>query len=107
MDPRLKGQKLQATAAAPHPKLTAGPAFFARLHPDDVISAVVRVARPDYVPHGVLVRTRISPLLFTATLSKSQLDSALDDPAVVTIQPTQPVSAECVRASGGSAEGSI
>jgi hypothetical protein len=99
MDPRLKGKKLTAAPVA-HPKLTAGPAFLVGLAPDDLISAVVQVATPDYVPDSVRVRARFSPLLFTARISGRQLAAVLDDPAVVKIQPGQPVGASANNRAG-------
>ena len=54
-------------------------------------SAIVKVREPGYVPPGVTPRARLSPLLFTATLSAETLAQLERDPRVESIAPAEPL----------------
>jgi hypothetical protein len=53
----------------------------------DFLLATVKVAEEGYVPAGIEVRTRVSPLIFTANIPHEMLDGLERDPAVVSIEP--------------------
>jgi hypothetical protein len=50
-----------------------------------IVTAVVRVTRPDYVPPGVTLRARISEHLFTCDVDRGVLDRLRRDPLVASI----------------------
>lgn len=90
MDDRLIGKALRSESSGIElNKLVAAPSFIEGLSSVDTVIATVRVSQPYYVPEAVNLRKRISPTLFTASLSKQGLMAALKDAAVEAIQPSQ------------------
>lgn len=69
-------------------KLNLSKEAFEQLDQNDLITATIKVARPGYIPHGVEVRAQIGPEIFTANIHYSVLQQLLDDPEVISIQPT-------------------
>jgi hypothetical protein len=49
--------------------------------------ATIKVSQEEYVPSGVEVRARISPLIFTAVIPYEVLEQLQEDPAIVVIEP--------------------
>jgi hypothetical protein len=95
MDDRLIGKTLRIEGATERlSKLVTTPAFLENLSSTGTVIATVRVSRPHYVPQTMSLRTRISPTIFTATMSKQGLQAAIDDSAVESIQPSQVVLGE-------------
>jgi hypothetical protein len=45
----------------------------------------MRVSEEDYVPSAVTVRARISPTIFTAELTREEIDRLQGDPKVVSV----------------------
>jgi hypothetical protein len=70
-------------------KLAATPSFVEGLSSASTVVATVRVSQPYYVPAALNLRTRISPTLFTASMSKQGLMATLNDAAVEVVQPSQ------------------
>jgi hypothetical protein len=70
-------------------KLAAAPSFMEGLSLATTVVATVRVSQPYYVPAALNLRTRISPTLFTASMSKHGLIATLSDAAVEVVQPSQ------------------
>jgi len=70
-------------------KLVATPSFIENLSSAGTVIATVRVSQSHYVPEALNLRTRISPTLFTASMSKQGLMAALDDATVEPVQPSQ------------------
>jgi hypothetical protein len=91
MDNRLIGKILQLEGGVGSDKLMASPAFIENLSSTGSVLATVRVSKPDYVPGKLHVRMRISPTLFTATVSKDDLVNVLKDALVLAVQPSQPL----------------
>ena len=90
MDDRLIGKTLRRESSSIElNKLIAAPSFVEGLPSVATVVATVRVSQPYYVPAAVNLRTRISPTLFTASMSKEGLMTALNDVAVEAIQPSQ------------------
>jgi uncharacterized membrane protein YhiD involved in acid resistance len=58
-----------------------------QLNQEAFLVATVKVAKEGYVPSGIEVRTWVSPLIFTANISREILDRLESDPAVVSIEP--------------------
>jgi hypothetical protein len=58
-----------------------------------MIPVIVKVRRPDYVPPGFELHTRIDATLFTARADRQALDAADADPEVVSIAPSRPLHA--------------
>ena len=56
------------------------------LRQEDPLVATVKVSQEGYVPSGVEVRARISPLIFTANIPLNVLEQLQQDPAVVAIE---------------------
>lgn len=52
---------------------------------NDNLGVTVKVAEPDYVPLGVQVRGKISPLLFTATVNQCDIQRLETDPKIISI----------------------
>jgi hypothetical protein len=89
MDNRLIGKAFQIESAGRHlGKLVATPSFMENLSSAGTVIATVRVSQSHYVPEALNLRTRISPPLFTASMSKHGL-AALDDATVESVQPSQ------------------
>lgn len=59
-------------------------------HEPALIEASVKVSAPGYVPDGVEIRARISPVLFTGIIPREILPTVLRDPKVVSVDPSQP-----------------
>jgi hypothetical protein len=57
------------------------------LNQDAVLLATVKVSMDGYIPSGVEVRTRISPLIFTANIPHEVLERLEADLNVVSIEP--------------------
>lgn len=57
---------------------------------DEMISAIVQVTAPDYVPPQVQVRARIDPTLFTALLPRIALSQLEADPQVRSVSLSRP-----------------
>ena len=53
--------------------------------PDELVEAVFKVDKADYVPEGVRVRSRINATIFTGELQSSVLEQIEDDANVVSI----------------------
>ncbi|MGD9892762.1 MAG: hypothetical protein AB7R89_26495 [Dehalococcoidia bacterium] len=51
----------------------------------DRVAVVMRVSEESYVPAGVAVRARISPTIFTAELTREEIDRLQRDPKLVSI----------------------
>jgi len=56
-----------------------------------VITAIVKVNTPGYVPEGVDVRARIDDTFFTGSLSMSDLERIQSDPQVASISVSRPL----------------
>jgi hypothetical protein len=54
---------------------------------EQMLVATVKVARAEYVPAGIEIRTRISPSIFTANIPREILHRLEQDPDVVSIEP--------------------
>ncbi|MCX7593812.1 MAG: hypothetical protein N2235_08635 [Fischerella sp.] len=52
---------------------------------ENTIAVTVKVAKADYVPDFVHVRSHISPKLFTATVKEKDLHRLEEDPGVVAL----------------------
>jgi hypothetical protein len=90
VDDRLIGKTFQReNSAIELNKLAAAPSFVKGLSSASTVVATVRVSQPDYIPASLNLRTRISPTLFTATMSKQGLMATLRDAAVEVVQPSQ------------------
>lgn len=89
MDKRLTNKTLQNDPTLISNKLVSSPSFMENLSSTATILATVHVSQPNYVPGHLNVRFRISATLFTASMSKQDLMSALQDSDVVAIQPSQ------------------
>jgi hypothetical protein len=90
VDDRLIGKTLRREdSPVGLSKLVASPSFVEALASESTVVATVRVSRPNYVPTGLNVRVRITPTLFTASMSKSGLMATLNDAAVEAVQPSQ------------------
>lgn len=50
-----------------------------QLHPDDVLTAILKVKRRNYVPKGVKLRARVDDLMFTAELPAGELKEVESD----------------------------
>ena len=55
------------------------------IHPDDSLTAIIRVSEPDYVPEDVNVRARIDPTLITASFLARALEKLESDPKVESV----------------------
>ena len=53
---------------------------------DETLACIIKVSEPGHVPEGVVQRARISPTLFTATVSRRQLEALESDPLVVSVE---------------------
>jgi hypothetical protein len=90
VDDRLIGKTLRREdSAVGLSKLVASPSFVEALASESTVVATVRVSRPYYIPPDLNLRTRISPTLFTASMTKRGLMATLDDAAVEAVQPSQ------------------
>ena len=69
-------------------ELTSAPRDLA---PDQVVRAIVKVNRPDYVPEGCEVRARVDATMFTAEFPAKRLDAIQADPAVVSVALAKPL----------------
>ncbi len=58
-----------------------------KLEREEPVVATIKVSQKGYVPSGVEVRARISPLIFTANIPHEVLAQLEQDPAVVVIEP--------------------
>ncbi len=58
-----------------------------KLERKEPLVATIKVAQQGYVPSGVKIRARISPLIFTANIPRQVLAQLEQDPAVVAIEP--------------------
>jgi hypothetical protein len=58
---------------------------------DAQISAIVKVRRPNYVPPGLTVRSRIDDLMFTASGRAGALRHLDDDPDVESVALPRPL----------------
>jgi hypothetical protein len=95
MDDRLMGKSLRPEEEAVGlRKLVAAPSFMESLSSSGTVIATVRVSQPHYVPEALILRTRLSPTLFTASMSKKGLMATLGDAAVESIQPSQVISTD-------------
>jgi hypothetical protein len=92
VDDRLMGKVLRhENSSIELDKLIAAPSFMEGLPSAATVVATVRVSQPYYVPEAVNLRTRISPTLFTASMSKQGLTAVLNDAAVEVVEPSQPI----------------
>jgi hypothetical protein len=57
------------------------------LNRESFLVATVKVAKEGYIPHGIEVRTWISPSIFTANIPREILERLDDDSAVISIEP--------------------
>jgi hypothetical protein len=90
VDDRLIGKTFHSeNSAVELNKLAAAPSFVQGLSSASTVVATVRVSQPNYIPASLNLRTRISPTLFTATMSKQGLMRTLRDTAVEVVQPSQ------------------
>jgi hypothetical protein len=90
VDDRLIGKTFQQeNSSIELDKLAAAPSFVQGLSSVSTVLATVRVSQPDYIPASLNLRTRISPTLFTATMSKQELVATLKDSAVEVVQPSE------------------
>ena len=55
------------------------------IHPDDSLTAIIRVSEPDYVPQEVKVRSRIDSTLITASFLGKSLKKLQSDPKVESV----------------------
>lgn len=58
---------------------------------DDVVTAIIKVNVPNYVPEGIKVRAPIGPYLFTAEFFAKELRRLESDSRVVTISVSRPM----------------
>jgi hypothetical protein len=57
---------------------------------DPMVTAIVQVSVPDYVPPEIRVRARIDPVLFTAVFPRRALDGLESDPKVRSVSLSRP-----------------
>jgi hypothetical protein len=69
----------------PHPKMRRSPAQ-EQDGGQPCLSVIIKVKSAGYVPEWIKVRTRISPLLFTAIISAQTLPALLEDPNVLSVE---------------------
>lgn len=70
-----------------HSKLRLSGEAMRKLGREAPLVATIKVSQEEYVPSGVEIRTRISPLIFTANIPHEVLAQLEQDPAVVAIEP--------------------
>lgn len=70
-----------------HSKLRLSGAFQGKPNQAASLVATIKVSQEEYVPSGVEVRARISPLIFTAVIPYEVLEQLQEDPAIVVIEP--------------------
>jgi hypothetical protein len=58
---------------------------------DEILTAIVKVATPGYVPESVRLRAAISQTIFTADLSRRRLAELEHDPQVVSVELSMPL----------------
>lgn len=68
-------------------KLRLSGASRGELNQEAPFVATIKVSQEGYVPAGVEVRTRVSPLIFTAVIPYELLDQLQQDPLVLVIEP--------------------
>jgi hypothetical protein len=66
-------------------KMEFGAAKAAAPAAGEIVSAIVKVKVPNYVPDGFTVRSRVDETMFTADCSGSALRSAQEDPNVESV----------------------
>ena len=54
-------------------------------HPDELVEAIFKVNKADYVPAGVRVRSRINATMFTGELQSAVFEKIEDDTNVVSV----------------------
>lgn len=74
-----------------HAKLGASPAALASLPTEGDLLAAVSVTVDGYIPHGIEVRERFGPRMFTASVPAAGLTALLDDPRVEQVEPSRPL----------------
>lgn len=57
----------------------------AEFRPHDLVEAIFKVTKANYVPAGVRVRSRINATMFTGEVQGSYLDQIEDDSNVVSV----------------------
>lgn len=57
----------------------------AEWRPDELVEAIFKVNKTDYVPAGVRVRSRINATMFTGELQNAVLEQMEDDTNVVSV----------------------
>ena len=78
MDDRLIGKTLRGVNRSTElDKLAAAHSFIEGLSSVSTVVATVRVSQPYYVPTALNLRTRITPTLFTASMSHQGLMAVL------------------------------
>lgn len=56
-----------------------------RYCPDDIVEAIFKVSKADYVPEQVKVRSRIDGTMFTGEVTFGSLEELEQDPNVVSV----------------------
>lgn len=70
-------------------KLKSGEEVLDEQNQDVFLVATIKVSEAGYIPAGVEVRARISPLIFTANIPPEVLPQLEQDPIVLAIEPAQ------------------
>lgn len=84
--------RLIKTVKPHYDKVEMDVARSARVNLDEVsFLAIIEVKTEGYVPKGVALRTRITPLLFTARVEPGRLKLLQSDAEVLSIAPSQPL----------------
>jgi hypothetical protein len=87
-DPTDNTSKYRIEYVAPeNSKLKLSGDALKALEQENFLVATIKVDRNGYIPPGIEIRTRISPLIFTANIPREMLKCLLDDPAVISIEP--------------------
>lgn len=61
------------------------------LAPEEIVNAIVKVRRAEYVPPGVRLRARIDSRMFTASFAAGDLSRIESDPDVASVEISKPL----------------
>jgi len=87
----MNGKMQQLRKLSSLKKLESSPAsVLGSTSSEPMLTAIVKVSDPQYVPAEIEVRARIDATLFTAELSTAQLSTLETDPKVVSVALSRP-----------------
>jgi len=88
---RLNASKIESSAHS----VGKQPGVATGVSEDDIqVAVIVKVRKPNHIPQGMTVRSRISELVFTANTTLAALAKAEQDPLVVSIGAPRPIFAD-------------